>query len=370
MRKCIIVCLFAFTLIVTGLCLCQTGFAKESCVEEVVCVETIEQGQQVEFFVRNLLAENLVLIFEMELTNMTATARFPYAASYPPQIRAHAFTLTQQDRSKPREYQYSYTWGTEPEPACSEDVVCVTPIWQGDQLTFLVENRQATNVTITFTMEVKNMTSSVEFPYTATYPGLRTTRAFTLSIDDTSDVWNYDYHFDWTWGNLSATHDDNMLYELPYQSGTAHEVIQGFNGTFSHSGDYQYAIDWAMPEGTPVCAAHSGIVVGVEESHTTGGSNKDYQNASNYVRIQHDDGTIGEYDHLKPGGAEVEIGQEVETGEVIGFSGNTGYSTRPHLHVVVYKAVDGRQRQSFPIKFRTREQTPATLEEGKTYTAY
>lgn len=356
--------------LVPGLCFCQVALAEESCIEDVVCIETIQEGTDVEFFVRNLYAENLVVMFEMEMTNMVATVQFPHSTVYPAHARTYAFTLSQNDCSAAWHYQYTYIWTTEPEKDCFDDVACVTPVWRGNQFEFLVENRQATNLTITFTAELENMTANVEFPYTATYLRQQTTRAFALSVDDASATWQYDYHLDWTWGNLDADHDDGVVYVLPYQPGTAHEVIQGFNDTFSHFGDNQYALDWAMPEGTPVCAARSGIVVGVETSHTTNGLSEDDKKLANYIRIQHADGTIGEYAHLQPGGAQVQIGQNVEAGDIIGFSGNTGYSTRPHLHFFVYKAIDGKRRQSFPIKFRTREQTPTTLEEGKIYTAY
>jgi murein DD-endopeptidase MepM/ murein hydrolase activator NlpD len=63
----------------------------------------------------------------------------------------------------------------------------------------------------------------------------------------------------------------------------------------------------------------------------------------------------------------VKTGQTVETGEVIGLSGNTGYSSGPHLHFDVFRAKDGKTRESVPIRFRTGKGEETTLLAGRTY---
>ena len=55
----------------------------------------------------------------------------------------------------------------------------------------------------------------------------------------------------------------------------------------------------------------------------------------NYVIIKHSAGYKTLYAHLKS--ASVSVGASVTTATVIGYSGNTGYSTGPHLHFTVYK---------------------------------
>jgi murein DD-endopeptidase MepM/ murein hydrolase activator NlpD len=55
------------------------------------------------------------------------------------------------------------------------------------------------------------------------------------------------------------------------------------------------------------------------------------------VKIYHSDGTFADYVHLRYGGVLVEVGEEVRAGDVIGLSGNTGYSTQPHLHFAVHQ---------------------------------
>ena len=98
-----------------------------------------------------------------------------------------------------------------------------------------------------------------------------------------------------------------------------------------------------MPEGTPVCAARGGVVVKVEGrlgSRRRAASNT--TSINNYLMIRHDDGTLGHYCHLQKDGATVKVGQRVEAGEIIARSGNTGFSSGPHLHFAVIKPRNGR----------------------------
>ena len=50
----------------------------------------------------------------------------------------------------------------------------------------------------------------------------------------------------------------------PMRRAACYTVVQGHHGSFSHTGQDEYAIDWQMPEGTPVHAARDGLVVKVE----------------------------------------------------------------------------------------------------------
>ena len=122
-----------------------------------------------------------------------------------------------------------------------------------------------------------------------------------------------------------------------------------FFGGYSHqegSGS-EHAIDFAMPVGTRVCAARDGTVVAFRQDSNAGGGDLKYKNAANYVIVRHDDGTFGEYYHLKPQRrGTVSLGQKVKAGETLGFSASTGHSSAPHLQYAVFKTVDGQTRRT------------------------
>ena len=162
----------------------------------------------------------------------------------------------------------------------------------------------------------------------------------------------YRYSLDWTIGDKDAVHDDDHLYSLPYASGESYRVIQGFGSRFSHTGLEEFAIDLDMAVGTPVHAARAGIVARVEESNSRGCWENGCGKYANYVVILHGDGTTGEYYHLEKDGAVVEVGDTVEQGQQIAYSGNTGHTTKPHLHFAVYRATDGGNTQSIPVRFK------------------
>lgn len=256
------------------------------------------------------------------------------------------------------------------EESCSRDVMCVSAVPDGNAIDIVVDNKQTAEITVTLDANLKNMVADVPLPYTATFPGGKSVKAFSLKVDDPSHTWDYRWSYRWTWGPLNAKHDNNYLYSLPYEPGKAYRIDQGFNGRFSHFGDFKYSIDWNMPIGTPILAARDGVVVGVRDDFNVGGPSRDYENDANYVMIKHSDGTIGEYAHIMHNGAMVKVGEHVKVGQLIAYSGNTGFTTGPHLHFFVYKAIDGAHRQSFPIRFRLRGDKPTMLVEGQSYLAY
>jgi murein DD-endopeptidase MepM/ murein hydrolase activator NlpD len=155
----------------------------------------------------------------------------------------------------------------------------------------------------------------------------------------------------WTIGDNDAVHDDDHLYLLPYASGKSYRVLQGFGSRFSHTGIEQYAVDFKMDEGTPVHAARAGVVARVVEEHDIGCWEDGCGRYANFIVIMHDDGTTGEYYHLQQNGSVVGVGDVVAAGQHIGYSGNTGHTTMPHLHFAVYRATKGARPQSVPVSF-------------------
>lgn len=100
---------------------------------------------------------------------------------------------------------------------------------------------------------------------------------------------------------------------------------------------YKHSIDFMVPIGTPVRAAASGIVVDEKDNSNQGGVNRKYEKFENFVEIRHGD-EYSYYGHLKKKGVLVKIGDKVEVGQLIGYSGATGWMANikePHLHFMV-----------------------------------
>jgi murein DD-endopeptidase MepM/ murein hydrolase activator NlpD len=245
----------------------------------------------------------------------------------------------------------------------------VTTRDEGGITHFMVQNLDAADVTATFNVRLFNLKGSTNFPYTTTFRGNETVDAFTLSPVKPDARWHYIFSDDFTVGNSTAVPDGSYIYSLPYAPGTACRVTQGYHGRFSHTGADEYAIDWQMAVGTPVYAARGGVVVGAKGDSDVGGPDRKYESSANYILIQHADGTIGIYAHLMKDGTRVKLGAKVEAGQWIGLSGDTGFTSGPHLHFSVFMAKNGRERLSVPVKFKTSTSPALTIVSGESYQA-
>lgn len=141
--------------------------------------------------------------------------------------------------------------------------------------------------------------------------------------------------FKFSIGDPDAIHDPAAVYRLPFQDRQAITIGQVLGGRITtHTGpDSKYAVDFDVPVGTPVVASRKGWVVDIDQGYTEGGNNPKLK--ANHVLILHEDGTLAVYSHLSANRITVSFGQSVETGTIIGYSGNTGHSTGPHLHFAV-----------------------------------
>lgn len=151
-------------------------------------------------------------------------------------------------------------------------------------------------------------------------------------------------------GDPRAAPDSDASYRVPFYPGTAFVVAQGYNGRFSHNDlQSQYAIDFAVPEGTPVIAARSGVVMEVENEFRGHGVDMEkFGDRANYVRILHADGSMALYAHLSPESSIVRPGEKVRAGEFLAKSGTTGFATGPHLHFAVQRNA-GMELRSMPF---------------------
>lgn len=109
-----------------------------------------------------------------------------------------------------------------------------------------------------------------------------------------------------------------MFYRQPFTGD--YGISQGFGKTDYSA--YHTGVDFLCPAGTPILASESGSVF------YSGWKDGGYGYC---VFITHADGNVTIYEHLLRD-IPVTVGQFVQQGQVIGYSGSTGNSTGPHLH--------------------------------------
>lgn len=176
------------------------------------------------------------------------------------------------------------------------------------------------------------------------------------------------------------TPSNESLFVLPWKVNKSYPLTQG-NCTFeSHSlsNNQHMSFDFKMPIGTPVTAIAKGRVAAVVEEFKDNIDNEYHQ--ANFIGIEHQDGIISWYMHLKHNGALVKVDDFVEQGDVIGLSGNTGDSAYPHLHLFAQQLIeacfDAKNHSAdldkcphIPLSFKNISPNDTVLKEFVTYKA-
>ncbi|MBP7006098.1 M23 family metallopeptidase [Patescibacteria group bacterium] len=146
----------------------------------------------------------------------------------------------------------------------------------------------------------------------------------------------------------------------------------------AHVGRDKHAVDFLVPEGTPVCAPRDGVVTEVKDGSDRGGADRAFEHDANYIVIDHtsatfkvmgysrlawsdeelggghnpvideDEGQRSIIIHLAKGSARVKVGDHVRAGQIIAMQGSTGWTYAPHIHFAVYQ-----NGTSVPIHFRS-----------------
>lgn len=134
-------------------------------------------------------------------------------------------------------------------------------------------------------------------------------------------------------GDPNAAFSQPVL-ELPFPRGKSYRVLQGYYGSFSHNTDFsRYAIDFNLAVGDTITAAADGFVVGVIDGYRYGGNNRKWREYANYITLFHPEfNALTQYVHLVYNGSLVALGDTVVVGQPIALSGNTGFTSGPHLH--------------------------------------
>jgi murein DD-endopeptidase MepM/ murein hydrolase activator NlpD len=191
-----------------------------------------------------------------------------------------------------------------------------------------------------------------DHPMTWVLPPRSETNLLQLEINENRLEPFLEYGFRYMPGDPRATHRTTEPYRAPFAVSSDHQITQAYPETITHSApDSYHAVDLEMPIGTDVVAARDGIVFDIASKNYRSGldASKDGP-AANVVRILHDDGTYAIYAHLNTNTIRVKPGDRVERGQYIADSGNTGFSSGPHLHFAVVRNV-GLRVESVPVTF-------------------
>jgi murein DD-endopeptidase MepM/ murein hydrolase activator NlpD len=184
-------------------------------------------------------------------------------------------------------------------------------------------------------------------------------------------AWEYQPSYRYMLGDPQAQHKPPQPYRVPFATDLTFPVAQGFHGVYSHNTpSSDYAVDIGMPEGTDIFAARDGVVMDVSNDFFSGGTDKDkFLDRANLIRIVHDDGTMAVYGHLRLESAQIPVGARVKRGQLIAKSGNTGYSSGPHLHFVIQQNT-GLKMISVPFEFSGAGGQKIVPTQGMMLTAY
>lgn len=216
-----------------------------------------------------------------------------------------------------------------------------------------------------------NVAASVEPTGIVTLPPRSETTLTVVEKQNRNQTMSLSSEFQFLPGDPEAVHSPEGPYRLPFALATSFPVSQAYPDRITHlDPSSEHAVDFSMPIGTPIYAARGGIVIEVASDFFDSGLDPSVDGPrANVVRVLHDDGTMSLYAHLSWNSIRVVPGERVTRGEYLADSGNTGFSTGPHLHFVVQRNRDGAI-VSVPIEFAGAAGSPVTVRRGERFTAY
>ena len=200
---------------------------------------------------------------------------------------------------------------------------------------FYADNDEYCPVSTKIDFELNNLSSSNGNGVTFLVPA-RTKKYLltTLTIVKPNAGYGFKNKSNSNYGDTNLKDYTDYSYTLPFGIGKSFTVGQGYNGSFSHQNEN--ALDFTMPVGTEIFAARAGVVIKVVQVYNQSCPERRCTEFNNYIIIYHDDGTFSRYDHIKQNGALVKEGDVIKENQLIGYSGNVGFSNGPHLHFMVF----------------------------------
>lgn len=230
------------------------------------------------------------------------------------------------------------------------------------------DNNEFAPISLEFTYTATNLSSSLGNKKIVVIPAKTKKFVITeLKPIDSKKGTSFKYDVYYILGDVNADFkESNYVYALPFAKNKNFSVYQGYNGKFSHQNSN--SIDFSLQVGDQVYAAREGLVVETVTGNDRNCMSKDCAKFNNKIIILHSDGTLAEYVHLKKGGSVVKVGDSVNQNQLIGYSGNTGWSKGPHLHFSVFTPKIDGERNYVKTKFKVDgSKTPIYLEEKKSY---
>ena len=249
----------------------------------------------------------------------------------------------------------------------SKKTVQIDTQLNGDYIYVVFKNKNLYDVTVSVKSQYENIIEVQDTPKVIVLKANSTRNYTKLKLGRGSRAYSFSYS--WIIGDKDAVHDDSYIYKLPFATGTSHMVSQGYDTIYTHKGRSKFAVDFAMKEGTKIFAARGGTVVKTKSDSNLGGYSKEFAKHGNYVTIVHSDGTFATYYHLKQYGVLVKEGDVVARGYALAYSGNTGYSSGPHLHFSVFSAISASSTHSVAIKFASAAGVVSEPKKGTLYQA-
>jgi murein DD-endopeptidase MepM/ murein hydrolase activator NlpD len=139
-------------------------------------------------------------------------------------------------------------------------------------------------------------------------------------------------------------------YVLPWPVGKSYRLNNSYCiPTGGHR--EQQAYDFLIPVGDTIVAARAGEVRTVKQDSPDDGQGTDH----NHVMVEHADGTVGFYAHLKQDGVLVQVGEDVVAGQAIALAGHSGTPDVVHLHFGVYDGYPPVEGADRAVNFRNME---------------
>jgi hypothetical protein len=199
--------------------------------------------------------------------------------------------------------------------------------------------------------EAENVSSEPPLPARLVLPGQTERRLLKIKPIDPGKGFSFRLSYQQMIGPPLEQLPAEVNYYPPFPLGMQFPISQGFDNDVTHSEpSSQYAVDIVMPIGTPILAARAGRVMDMEDDFHGAAQQKRFLTRSNQIRILHDDGTMAVYAHLQANSLRVREGTKTSRGQWIANSGNTGFSSGPHLHFVI-QINAGMTLESVPFRF-------------------